>query len=76
MKDIHFGRRFLSFDSGQVVITSTAITERARLGEDEDAFVERLVKKYRHRKGTLEMVIKAGKPQYAIVTFDTSREDQ
>lgn len=59
----------MSFANGCMVINSTSITERALLGEDEEAFVHRLMKKYGDGEGTIEIVFKAGKPDYAIITL-------
>jgi hypothetical protein len=50
--------------------TSTSVTERSLTGEDETAFIARLMGMYGNRKGTIEVVIKGGKPDYAIITFN------
>ncbi|HSG17326.1 MAG TPA: hypothetical protein VLE70_13520 [Anaerolineae bacterium] len=49
--------------------TSTSVTVRSLVGEDEEAFTSRLMEMYGARKGTIEIVIKGGKPDYAIITF-------
>jgi hypothetical protein len=50
--------------------TSTSVTERSLTGEDEEAFITRLMGMYGNRKGTIEVVIKSGKPDYATITFN------
>ena len=69
MKVINFGRRRYSFARGSVELMRTDITERSLNGEDEEAFTRRLMKKYGSREGTIEIVFKKGRPDYAIVTL-------
>ncbi len=69
MQRIRFGRRKFSFEDGKAVLKSTSITERALVGEDERAFTDRLLRLYGQQKGTIEMVFKSGRPDYAIITF-------
>jgi len=69
MKVINFGRRRYSFAQGCVELTRTDITERSLNGEDEEAFTRRLMKKYGASEGTIEIVFKKGRPDYAIVTL-------
>ena len=45
-------------------------TAEYRLGEDEDAFTERLMRKYGNHQGTIEIVFKGGQPDYAIITLE------
>ena len=66
---IQYGRRRFSFANGTVVHRNSSITERALPGEDEERFTERLMERYGEYEGTLEIVIKAGRPDYAILTF-------
>lgn len=72
METIKFGRRRLSFSKGTAVHTSTLVTERAYQDEDESAFVKRLLETYCDHKGSLEVVFKAGRPDYAIITINPS----
>ena len=69
MKLVNHGRRKLAFDNGEKIITSTSVTERSLIGEDETAFLCRLMEKYGHHQGTIEIVFKNGKPDYATVTM-------
>lgn len=70
MQTIHYGRRRLAFSNGRVVPTSTAHTVRAYPGEDEAAFVERLLAECDAVQGTIEIVFKGGFPEYAVVTIE------
>ena len=69
MHRIDFGRRRFSFKDGKTVPESMSITERALVGEDERAFTERLMRLYGKHKGTIEIVFRSGRPDYAIITF-------
>ena len=69
MKVVNHGRRTITFDNGESMVTSTSVTERSLNGEDETAFLCRLMEKYGHRQGTIEVVFKADKPDYATVTM-------
>lgn len=69
METIRFGRRRLALHQGKVRHTSTSVTERANYGEDEKAFIKRLSTKYCDHDGSIEIVFKAGRPQYAIITL-------
>jgi hypothetical protein len=73
VKRISFGRRKFSFSYGRAVLKSTSVTERALIGENEQSFTERLLRIYGDQQGTIEMVFKNGRPDYAILTF---RQDQ
>ena len=70
MEPIKYGRRVFSFDGGDTVLKSTSVTEKALPGEDEAAFTRRLLSKYKNRQGTIEIVYKSGRPNYAIIVFD------
>jgi hypothetical protein len=52
-----------------VELTGTSVTERSLKGEDENAFAKRLMKMYGKNEGTIEIVFKMGRPDYAIVSF-------
>ncbi len=70
MKGVSFGRRKYSFSNGSVELTGTSVTERSLKGEDENAFAKRLMKLYGKNEGTIEIVFKMGRPDYAIIAFD------
>lgn len=70
MQVINFGRRKYAFSNGMVELTRTDITERSLNGEDEEAFTKRLMEMYGKKEGTIEIVFKRGRPDYAIVTFE------
>lgn len=67
---IRFGRRIFTFSNGEVELKSTSVTERALASEDEETFTNRLLQLYCQREGTIEIVFRRGKPDYAIITFD------
>lgn len=69
MESLSYGRKFFSFAQGTTVHQSTSITEKALPHESENAFTQRLMKKYGHRQGTVEIVFKNGHPNYAVLTF-------
>lgn len=69
MQKIRFGRKRYSFKRGKPILESTSVTVRTRVGEDEEAFTNRLIKLYGHCEGTVEMVFKSGRPDYAVITF-------
>lgn len=69
MQPVHFGRKRYSFGHGAIVLTSVSVTEKPISGEDEAKFVDRLHVKYGSREGTIEIVIKQGRPSHAIITF-------
>jgi hypothetical protein len=69
MKVIDYGRRRFTFSNGKKVVISTSITEKSLASEDEDAFIERLMKKYSNQQGTIEIIFKSGRPDYAIITL-------
>ena len=69
MKIIRYGRKTFSFDNGMATLVNTSITEQALPGEDEHVFIQRLLKKYEQRKGTVEIVIKNGQPSHAVLKF-------
>jgi hypothetical protein len=69
MQTILFGRRHLSFSNGSAVHTRTTVTVRANPGEDEHAFTQRLLAQCNGREGTIEIIFRAGVPEYAIITI-------
>ena len=68
MKAIKFGRRKYVFADGNVELMRTDITMKSLHGEDEEAFTERLMEMCGKREGTIEIVFKKGRPEYAVVT--------
>jgi hypothetical protein len=69
MNKMNYGRKFFSLADGAAVHTGTSITEKALPREDEDAFTQRLLKHYGHCQGTVEIIFKDGRPNYAVITF-------
>jgi hypothetical protein len=69
METLSYGRKVFSFAQGTTVHTSTTITEKALPHESEDAFTRRLMKKVGDRRGTVEIIFKNGRPNYAVITF-------
>ena len=74
METIKFGRRKFTVIDGETKLFSTSITVRAYKGEDEQAFFERLKEICGNAQGIMEIIFKAGRPDYAIITF--SKEDE
>ena len=68
-KTVKFGRRKFSIADGKTELVSTSITVRSLAGEDEQAFTECLVEMCGSGRGIIEIVFKAGRPAYAIITF-------
>ena len=69
MQRLQYGRKVFCFDENGAALKSTVVTEKALSGEDETAFTDRLMQKYAGQRGTLEVVFKRGRPDYAIITF-------
>jgi hypothetical protein len=69
METLNYGRKVFSFAQGTTIHTSTSITEKALPHESEEAFTRRLMKKYGDQQGTVEIVFKNGRPNYAVITF-------
>ena len=69
MKIINFGRRRYAFADGSMELMRTDITVRSLNGENEEDFTRRLMNMYGNSQGTIEIVIKKGRPDYAIVTL-------
>ena len=60
----------MSFADGMAKLQQIVFTEKSFPGEDEAQFVERLLKRYRDKNGTFQIIFKNGRPDYAIVTLD------
>jgi len=69
MKRVKYGRKTFTIVKGTAVLKSTEITEKPLQHEDEKAFTQRLLHKYGHRQGTVEIVFRNGRPNYAILRF-------
>lgn len=68
--EIDFGRKRLAFAEGTAHLVSYSVTERAKTGEDEQAFTDRLLRKFGEGQGTIEIVFKHNRPDYAIIVFE------
>jgi hypothetical protein len=71
MSTFSFGRKFISLLEGEASLTKVSITEKSQAGEDEQAFAQRLLRKYEQTEGTMEIVFRNGRPDYAIITPET-----
>ncbi len=69
-ENVFFGRKTLEFVNGKATLKQVTVTEKSLPGEDEDAFVQRILEKYPERAGTIQIVFKNRMPDYAIITFD------
>ena len=69
MEPVAYGRKRFSFAEGKTIHTGTSITVKALPGENEQAFTKRLMKKYGDARGTVEIIFKGGRPDYAIISF-------
>lgn len=69
MQPLKYGRKVLALDEGTAALMTTVVTEKALPSEDETAFTNRLLSKYTDQRGTIEIVFKRGRPDYAILTF-------
>ena len=69
MDIVNYGRKIFSLNKGTAVHTTTAITEKPLLNEGEKAFTRRLIEKYGHHQGTVEIIFRNGHPNYAVITF-------
>lgn len=69
---IKYGRKTYAFAEGRTFHVSTSITEKARPDEDENNFTYRVTRKYQEKQGTIEIVLKNGRPDYAIIIFSQS----
>lgn len=74
MHKMRFGRKKYSLKKGKPILESTSVTVRTLPREDEETFTKRLIKMYGHLEGTVEMVFKAGRPDYAVITFSENVE--
>jgi hypothetical protein len=66
---VFFGRKRFSFSEGVQTLESMSITEKPLHDENEDRFMQRLARQYKNRHGEIEVVIKGGRPDYAIITI-------
>lgn len=69
MEPVHYGRKTYTFGRGTSVLTCVSVTEKPNVGEAERAFRDRLLAKYDNSEGTIEIVIKNGRPSHAIITI-------
>lgn len=67
MEPVQYGRKIYSIDNGNSSLISISVTEKPFVGEDEKAFRDRLLYKYKGFEGTLEIVIKNGRPSHATI---------
>lgn len=67
---VPYGRVTMSFANGRAKLKQITVTEKAFPGEDEEQFVDRLLKRYSDKNGTFQIVFKNSKPDYAIVTLE------
>ena len=67
---IPVARKTLAFGGGETSIKKMSLTEKPLTSEDEETFTQRLLRKYGKRRGTIELVLKNGYPDYAIITLD------
>lgn len=74
MDTMNYGRKTFSLVKGTAVLKCIEITEKPMRQEDEHAFKQRLLHKYGHLQGTVEIIIRNGCPNYAILKFpETSK---
>lgn len=69
MERVEYGHKIFSFAKGRTELTSTSVTVKSLPGESEKAFTHRLMKKFGNQEGTIEIVFKKGRPNYAIITL-------
>ena len=69
MEIVRYGRKTFSIVRGIAVLECTEITEKPLRHEDEKEFTQRLLQKYGHLQGTVEIVFRDGRPNYAILKF-------
>jgi hypothetical protein len=70
MEIIKYGRRKYTFLEGKLKPAGLSITERSLRGENEKEFTSRLMKSYGKKQGTIEVILKNGFPDYAVITFE------
>jgi hypothetical protein len=64
------GRKRFSFVEGVPILQSMTITENPHPDEDEEQFTQRLVQQYGRERGEIEVIIKNGRPDYAVITLE------
>lgn len=74
METVNYGRKIFSINRGRAVLKNIEITEKPLRHEDEHAFTQRLLNKYGHLQGTVEIVIRNGRPNYAVLNFPENCE--
>lgn len=67
---VPFARKILSFSGGAALLKKVSITERPLPDEDENGFTRRLLEKYGKQQGTMEIVLRNDRVDYAIVTLE------
>ncbi len=67
---VPFGRKTITFTNGRAIVTQVMITEKASPGEDERQFVDRLLRNYPDKNGTIQIIFKNNRPDYATITFE------
>lgn len=70
MSNFFYGRKVIVFAAGEVSLTKVSVTEKSLTDEDEQMFTQRLLSKYEKQEGTMEIVFKNGRPDYAIITSE------
>jgi hypothetical protein len=73
LKKGSLSRKQFSFVEGVPTLESMTITEKPLKGEDEEQFAQRLVRQYGRQNGEFEIVIKSGRPDYAIITLSPDK---
>jgi len=69
MERVEYGHKTFLFAKGIAKLTSTSITVKSLPGENEKAFTHRLMQRFGNQEGTIEIVFKKGRPNYAIITL-------
>jgi hypothetical protein len=68
MPTVNYGRKIFSFDDNGTALKGTVVTEKALPKETEADLTRRLLEKYRGQQGTIEIVLKRGRPDYAVIS--------
>ena len=69
MERVEFAHKTFSFTRGRTELTSASITVKSFPGENEKAFTHRLMKRFGDQQGTIEIIFKKGRPNYAVITL-------
>ncbi len=70
VNDNNFSHIILSFANRKVALKKVKLIEKPFPEENEATFTQRLLDKYHGQSGTLEIVFRNGRPEYAIVTLN------